>query len=58
MTEQDILKKLLNFSSDFLKQTYFAILEGKFTKHPLHQAILILDPNAQIRIMSAINQEF
>ncbi len=58
MTEQDILKKLLDFSSDFLQQTYFAILEEEFTKHPLHQAILILDQNAQIRIMSAINQEF
>lgn len=58
MTEQAILKKLLNFSSDFLEQTYFAIREGQFTKHPLHQAILILDPNAQIRIMSAINQQF
>ncbi|MGB3534762.1 MAG: hypothetical protein WBA13_14765 [Microcoleaceae cyanobacterium] len=58
MTEQDILKKLLNFSSDFLQQTYFAILEGNFTKHPLHQSILTLDPNAKIRIMSAINQQF
>ncbi len=58
MSEQDILKKLCNFSSEFLQQTYFAILEGKLTQHPLHQAILILDPNAKIRIMSAINGEF
>ncbi|MDY7021018.1 MAG: hypothetical protein SWJ54_06600 [Cyanobacteriota bacterium] len=58
MTEQEIINKLCNFSSDFLQKTYFAIIEGKFTQHPLHQAIVILDPNAQIRILSAINGEF
>ncbi len=58
MSEKDIIKKLFNFSSDFLQQTYFAIIEGKLTQHPVHKAIVALDSNAQIRIMSAINEKF
>lgn len=59
MTEQEIIQKLLTHNSEFLKDTYFGIVEEKLNdNHPLHQAIAALNINAQVRIISVINWKF
>ena len=58
MTEQQILTQLLNNPPDFLRDTFFGIVEENLSDHPLHQAINKLDLNAQVRIFSAINNYF
>ena len=58
MTEHQIIDQLLNNPPEFLRDTFFGIVEENLSDHPLHQAINKLDPNAQIRIISAINGGF
>jgi hypothetical protein len=58
MSEQQIIEQLLNNSPEFLRETFFGIIEESLSDHPLHQAIEKLDPNAQVRVFSAINYHF
>ena len=58
MNEQEIITQLLANSPEFLQETFFGIVEENLTDHPLHQAILKLEPNAQVRIISVINWMF
>lgn len=58
MSEQQIIEQLLNNSPEFLRETFFGIIEESLSDHPLHQAIEKLDPNAQVRIFSQINNHF
>ncbi|EAW35976.1 hypothetical protein [Lyngbya sp. PCC 8106] len=59
MTEQEIIHKLITHDSEFLKDTYFGIVEETLSiENPLHQAIAALNINAQMRIMYAINWSF
>jgi len=58
MTEQQIISQLLNNSPEFLRETFFGIIEESLSDHPLHEAINKLDPNAQVRIFSQINNHF
>jgi len=58
MNEQQLVEQLLTQPSDFLCEVFFSIVEETVSQDPLVQAIQKLDPNAQIRIISAINNSF
>ncbi len=58
MSEQQIINELLSNPPEFLREIFFSIIEESLSDHPLHQAIEKLDPNAQVRVFSAINNHF
>ncbi|ERT03856.1 hypothetical protein M595_2760 [Lyngbya aestuarii BL J] len=58
MNEQQLVDQLLTQPSDFLSEFFFSIVEETVSQDPLVQAVQQLDLNAQIRIISAINNSF
>ena len=58
MNEQQLVDQLLTQPSDFLREFFFSIVEETVSQDPLVQAVQQLDLNAQIRIISAINNSF
>ncbi|MEL7035050.1 MAG: hypothetical protein AAFO04_05440 [Cyanobacteria bacterium J06592_8] len=59
MDEQQLIARIFSQASDYQQTIFFSVVDEKeMLDDPLMQAVHQLDPNAQIRLLSAINQGF
>ncbi|MEL7039779.1 MAG: hypothetical protein AAFO04_29880 [Cyanobacteria bacterium J06592_8] len=59
MNEHQLIANIQSQPSDYQQTVFFSIVDEKdVSDDPLIQAVHKLDPNAQIRILSAINGAF